>query len=333
MKDVGIVGLPDAGAGAVFAALTAIGGTVPSSSQAAVPVPDVRVDRLGELHDSRKLVYTQLRFIDPSGMVRRGSRAGAGRLSAELIGHLRTVDALLHVVAGSGGADPAAGLSELTLEMIYADLELVTGKLDRDRRAAADPEAKRALDTLARAVELLEAGTPLREHAWDEVDATAFQGMGLLTLKPAITVANVDEDGLGNAPESMIAVAASLEAEVAGLDVAEADELLGSFGIVDRALPSVIRAVYSRLDLITFLTAGDKEARAWEVTRGARAPQAAGVIHSDIERGFIRAEVISFDALVEAGSWTAARAKGLVRQEGKAYVMAEGDVVEFRFAV
>jgi hypothetical protein len=268
-------------------------------------------------------------------MVRKGARGGAGALSAELLGHLRQADALALVVRGFGDdADPASELAELTLELIYADLEPVAAKLGRDAKAARTPDSKRALETLARAKEMLEAGSPLREGRWDEVDHAAFQGMALLTLKPHVVVANVDEGGAGgDAGAAMIPVAGALEAEVAGLDPADAAELLEGYGLSERALPRVIRGVYEQLDLITFLTAGDKESRAWEVRRGASAPQAAGVIHSDFERGFIKADVIAYDDLVEAGSWTAARSKGLVRQEGKAYVVAEGDVVEFRFAV
>jgi hypothetical protein len=334
VKDVGIVGLPGAGSSTIFTALTASAGATPgSSNQAVIPVPDPRVDRLGELHESKKLVYAQVRFVESSGMVRRGARAGAGQLSAELIGHLRTTDALLLVVGGFGGADPVADRSDLVLELTVADLDPVSGKLERDRKSARDPEAKRVLETLERAVTTLEAGTPLREASWDEQDRAVFQGMGLLTMKPSVTVANVDEDALGASPAGMLAVAGALEAEVAGLDAAEAAELLEGYGLTERALPAVIRAVYGGIDLITFLTAGDTESRAWEVARGATAPQAAGVIHSDFERGFIRAEVIGYDDLVEAGSWQAARAKGLVRQEGKTYTVAEGDVVEFRFAV
>ena len=335
MKDVAIVGLPGAGSSTVFTALTSLEGAAPGKShQAVVPVPDERVDRLTELHTSRKAVFTQLRFVESSGMVRRGSR-GVGSLSAELLGHLRTADALLLVARALGpDADPVSEFAELTLELIYADLEIVSAKADRERKAARDETAKRAVAILDRARELLEAGTPLRERSWDDLERATFQGMELLTLKPFVAITNTDEDGLGKpSPEGMIPVAAALEAEVAGMDQAEASELLASFGLTERALPRVIRAIYEQLDLITFLTAGEKESRAWEVHRGATAPQAAGVIHSDFERGFIRAEVVAYDALVEAGSWNAAKGKGLVRQEGKSYLVQEGDVVEFRFAV
>ncbi|MCA1830284.1 MAG: YchF family ATPase [Actinobacteria bacterium] len=328
MKDAGIVGLPGAGSSTIFTALTALPGAAPGkSNQAVVPVPDPRVDELSRLHESKKSVYATLRFVETSGMVRKGARGGAGALSAELLGHLRTSDALLLVCRAFGGADASGDLAGLTLELIYADLDVVTNKLQRDAKAARTPDEKRFVAELERAKAVLETGAPLRGHAWE-----GFEGLALLTLKPFVAIANVDEDA-GAVPDGMVRVAGALEAEVAGMDPAEAAELLEGFGLKERALPAVIRALYDQLDLITFLTAGDTESRAWEVHRGATAPQAAGVIHSDFERGFIKADVISYDELVAAGSWTTARAAGKVRQEGKAYVVQEGDVVEFRFAV
>ena len=334
MKNVGVAGLPGAGASTIFTALTSLEGAAPGkSNQAVVPVPDERVDVLTKLHGSKKSVYATLRFVETSGMVRKGSR-GAGSLSAELLGHLRASDALLLVARAFSGADPASDLGDLTLELIYADLDSVGAKVQRDAKAARTAEEKRAVESLERARGVLESGKPLRDESWDDVELAAFQGMALLTLKPVVVVANVDEDAAGKPlPEGMVPVAGALETEVAGMDPVEAAELLASFGLEERGLARVIRGVYETLDLLTFLTAGDTESRAWEVRRGATAPEAAGVIHSDFERGFIRAEVVPYNALIDAGSWNAARAKGLVRQEGKSYVMREGDVVEFRFAV
>lgn len=330
MKSVGIVGLPEADAGSVFTALTAIEGAGSGkASQAVVPVPDPRVDRLVELHESKKAVYAQLRFVDTSALVRAGGRSGAGRLPAELLGHLRTSDALLLVVRGT---DAATDLDEIDLELLYADLDVIQNKVTRDRKTAHTPETKRTVEVMERGLSLLEAGTPLSKEPWSQDELVEFQGMAPLTLKPRLVVGVVD-DGTQGLPEGVIPVAAQLEREVAGMGDPEAAELLGSFGVTERALPLVIRQVYDALDLLTFLTAGDTESRAWEVRRGAPAPEAAGVIHSDIQRGFIRAEIVSFGPLVEAGSWAKARAAGLVRQEGKSYLMQEGDVVEFRFAV
>ncbi|MFP5224378.1 MAG: DUF933 domain-containing protein [Actinomycetota bacterium] len=329
MKDVGIVGLPETDAGSVFTALTAIEGGGGKASQAVVPVPDTRVDKLVELHSSKKAVYTQLRFVDTSALVRAGGRAGAGRLPAELLGHLRTSDALLLVVRGE---QAPTDLDELSLELLYADLEIIQNKLARDIKAARTPEAQRTVAIMERAVTLLEAGTPLSKETWTADELEEFQGMAPLTLKPKLVV-GVVEDGTTTLPDDIIPVAAQLEREVAGMSDEDASELLAPFGVTERALPLVIRKVYDALDLLTFLTAGDTESRAWEVRSGAPAPEAAGAIHSDIQRGFIRAEIVSFEDLVGAGSWSAARGAGLVRQEGKTYLMQEGDVVEFRFAV
>ncbi|HVL32590.1 MAG TPA: DUF933 domain-containing protein [Actinomycetota bacterium] len=333
MKNVGIVGLPGAGSSTIFTALTALPGAAPGkANQAVVPVPDPRVDTLGELHHSKKLIYATLRFVETSGQVRRGSRGAGGSLSAELLGHLRTSDALLFVARGFGGANPQDEIDELTLELVYADLEVVSAKIQRDAKTARDPDTKRIIEVMERAKAHLDAGTPLRDATWSDDEALAFQGMALLTMKPSVVIANVDESSQ-NAPGGTVSVVGAIEAEVAGMDDADARELLEGYGVKERALPRVIRAIYEQLSLLTFLTAGDTESRAWEVHRGATAPQAAGVIHSDFERGFIKADVIAFDDLVAAGSWQAARAAGKVRQEGKAYIVQEGDVVEFRFAV
>jgi ribosome-binding ATPase len=336
VKQVGIVGLPGAGTSTLFTALTSLEGAAGARThQAVVPVPDPRVDVLGKLHDSKKLVYTQLKFVETSGMVRRGAR-GSGSLPAELIGHLREADALLMVARGFGpDPDPASELADLSLELTLADLAVVESKLERGSKAAraGDAEAKRELAAVEKAKTVLEAGTPLRDAPWESEERKALANFAPLTLKPAVAVVTVDPDTPVEIPDGAVAVASALEAEVAGMDDAEAAELLEGYGVKERALPAVIRAVYDTLDLITFLTAGDKESRAWETTKGASAPVAAGEIHSDIQRGFIRAEVVAYDALVEAGSWNDAKQKGLIRTEGKDYVMNEGDVVEFRFAV
>lgn len=333
MKNVGIVGLPGAGSSTIFTALTALPGAAPGkSNQAVVPVPDPRVDELGRLHESRKLVYATLRFVETSGQVRTGKRGAAGNLSAELLGHLRASDALLVVARGFGGADPAGDLDDLGLEFVYADLEMISAKIARDAKAAKTPDEKRAVEVLTVAKGILEEGRALRTETWTPDDEKIFSGMALLTLKPMVQIVNTDETD-AKLPGDAIAVNGALEAEVAGMDDADARELLEGYGITERALPRVIRALYDELELLTFLTAGDTESRAWECRRGATAPQAAGVIHSDFERGFIKADVISYEDLVAAGSWVNARSKGLVRQEGKTYVVREGDVVEFRFAV
>jgi ribosome-binding ATPase YchF (GTP1/OBG family) len=187
---------------------------------------------------------------------------------------------------------------------------------------------------MERAKEALDNGTPLHAAGFSAEELKDLNVMSPLTLKPSVVLANAGESGPeGTLPEDAVPVAGALEAEVAGMSLEEATELLGSYGLEERGIDRVIRAVYAKLDLLTFLTAGEQESRAWELRRGATAPEAAGVIHSDFQRGFIKAEVIAYDDLVAAGGWPQAKAKGLIRQEGKNYVVQEGDVVEFRFAV
>jgi ribosome-binding ATPase len=339
VKTVGIVGLPGSGVTTIFTALTAVEGSASQRThQAVVPVPDERVDVLGRLHASKKIVFSTLRFVEAGGLVRRGAR-GTGALSAELLGVLRECDAMLVVLRAFPGmepADPSGELAELELELVLADLASVSSKLERDVKAAksGEAEAKRLVQTMGKAKEALDNGTPLHAGGFAEDELKDLSVLSPLTLKPAVVVANVGESGPeGTLPEGAVPVAGALEAEVAGLPAAEAAELLSSYGLAERGIDRVIRAVYGKLDLLTFLTAGEQESRAWEVRRGATAPEAAGAIHSDFQRGFIKAEVIAYAELVAAGGWPQAKAKGLIKQEGKAYVVREGDVVEFRFAV
>lgn len=338
MKHVGIVGLPDAGTGALFTAITSLHGSPGARThQAVVAVPDDRVEALARLAGSGKTHPAQIAFVETAGLVRRGAR-GAGSLPAEQLGHLREADALLLVLRGFDAgepADPARDLADLDLELVWADLEVVSGKLTRDAKAAqaGDAQAKRALAVLERAGGLLDAGTPLRQEGWEEPDAAVLRALALLSFKPAVVVVNTGEGADAALPEGAIPLAAQLQAEVAGLPSEEAAELLASYGQTTRALDAVVAEVYRRLDLVTFLTANEKEAHAWQVRRGATAPEAAGVVHTDFERGFVRAEVVAFDDLVAAGSWHAAREKGLVLIEGRNYLVREGDVIQFRFAV
>jgi ribosome-binding ATPase YchF (GTP1/OBG family) len=232
-------------------------------------------------------------------------------------------------------ADPAAELVTVNSELLLADLATIESSLDKARKKArGSADAAAELATIERAHELLDAEKPLRAGPWDEADLRMLKGYGPLTLKPWIVVANVEEGGgVSGLPDDALAVSAALEAEVAGIDETEAAELLASFGIEEAGLARVIRACYRALDLITFLTTGEDETRAWEVRRGATAPEAAGVIHSDLQRGFIRAEVVAYDDLIKAGSWAKARSEGVLRVEGKDYEVAEGDCLNIRFAV
>jgi GTP-binding protein YchF len=326
MKDIGIVGLPYSGKSTLFTALTRSGGAGGRSNQAVVDVPDPRVELLSEREKSKKIVHAKVRFVDVPG-----------GLTAQGIAEFRNTDALAMVVKAFGeDAKPKDDLASLEAEMVIADLTNIESGVEKARkRAKGKGEGKAELEVLEKAHAMLDSERPLREGSFDADELKALRGFGPLTLKPWIYVANVGEgeDAPDGLPEGAIAISAALEAEVAGVDPAEAKELLSGFGIEEPGLDRVIAAGYGALDLITFLTTGEDETRAWEVRRGAKAPEAAGVIHSDLERGFIRAEVINYDELVEAGSWDQAKAKGSLRVEGKDYEVKEGDVLNIRFAV
>jgi GTP-binding protein YchF len=349
VRSVGIVGGPYSGKTTFFTALTASDPTPGGvrANVAVVPVPDPRVDELAALHRSKKSVYAQLKFVDVAGLA-KGSGAGGG-LSGQTLGQLREADALAIVVRGYGeDAAPATEVADLMLELALADLTSIAGAADRAAKKArvGDRAAAAEAQLLGRAKAVLDDGRPLRSMAWEAAELALFRNFAPLTLKPAVLVLNTDDEGaaagaavaeelapaLGPGAEG-IAVPARLEAEVGGMAAAEAAELLAEFGVTVGALPAVIASAYRLLGLLTFLTTGEDESRAWEVRRGATAPEAAGAIHSDLQRGFIRAEVVGYDALVAAGSWDAARAVGKLRVEGKDYVVAEGDVVNIRFAV
>jgi GTP-binding protein YchF len=354
MKDIGIVGLPQSGKTTLFNALTRVGapagGAAGRASVAAVPVPDPRVDVLAELERSRKRVFVQARFVDVAGLSVGG--AGGG-LAAQGLGALREADALAMVLAAFDGAglpggapDAAEAAAELTLELTVADLESIGGGAEKAaRKATAGVKgAAQEAATLARARDLLGAGTPLRTAAWEPEERRVLRNFAPLTLKPALAVLNLGEDEAGKAAERAaaaevalglptVAIAAALEAEAAELAPGEAAALLAEYGVQRGGLDQVVGAAWRLLDLVTFLTTGEDESRAWEVRRGATAPEAAGRIHSDLQRGFIRAEVVGYDDLVAAGGWDAAKGKGLLRAEGKSYVVREGDVLHVRFNV
>ena len=341
MKQVGIVGAPYSGKSTFFTSLTSAQATPGARSNVAVvPVPDERVDVLSRLHSSKKSVYAQLKFVDPG--------LGEG-LSAQTLGLMRETDALAIVVRAFGpDADPATELSDLLLELTLADLASIAGAVDKAARKVrvVDKAATAEVAIMERAKAVLDAGRTLRSEKWEEEDLAVFRNFAPLTLKPAVVVVNTDDEAAAEfAPVAAslaktvhpdaegIAVPARLEAEVGGMVPEEAAELLAEFGVTTGALPRVVESAYRMIGLLTFLTAGEDESRAWEVRRGARAPEAAGVIHSDLQRGFIRAEVVSYDELVAAGSWDAAKAAGKLRVEGKDYPVAEGDVMNIRFAV
>ncbi len=322
MKRVGVTGPPGSGKSTIWKAIS--GGTS-AGEVATISVPDERLGALVEMHSSRKAVAAQIEVVDVHA---------AARTQASAIAKLREMDAILLVVPAFGGQDPAPHISAAIEDLILADLQPVETRLERAKK---DASAKREIPALERAKRVLEEGKWLAQESWASDELDTFSSLALVTLRPIVVVFNADENGLdGSAPPlefpSFVA-SASLEAEVVGMGAEEAQELLGAYGINQTVLGRVIDAVYRSLDLISFFTTSDKESRAWEVRSGAKAPEAAGVIHSDMQRGFIRAEVISFEELKEIGHWDTAKAQGKIRVEGKDYPFKEGDVTHFRFAI
>jgi ribosome-binding ATPase len=326
VKDVGLVGVPYSGKSTLFTALTRAGSHGGQANVAVVSVPDERLAVLTEMERSAKTVAAQVRFVDVPG----------GVSSAQGIARLREVEALA-IVLRCFGADAAASdeLESVRAEMLLADLGVIDSALEKaEKKARRQPGAE--VDALRRAKEALEAEIPLRDATLETDDVASLRGIAPLTLKPEVAVANLEESldvPRGIADTGAVGVYASIEAETAEMDADEARALLEEFGVSQPGLETVIEACYRALDLITFLTTGDDETRAWEVHSGAKAPEAAGVIHTDLERGFIRAEVIGYDELVAAGSMEAAKSSGKLRVEGRDYEVVEGDILHVRFAV
>jgi ribosome-binding ATPase len=327
VKDIGLVGVPYSGKSTLFTALTRTGAAGGRANQAVVPVPDPRLKELAALEESERIVPAQVRFVDVPGGT-----------SAQSLAQLRETDALCVVLRAFGaGQDPGGELVEVTADLIIADLGVVEATLESARRRlkGRGRDARAEVDMLERAHATLSSETLLRDADLSDEERKALKGFSLLTLKPWVVVANLEEgaslpQGL---PEGTVGVSAEIEAETSGMPEDEAKALLREFGVVEPGLDRVVSASYRALDLVTFLTANEEEAHAWEVRSGATAPEAAGVIHSDMQRGFIRAEVVSFDDLIGAGGWDAARAKGHMKVEGKDYVVQEGDVLNIRFAI
>jgi GTP-binding protein YchF len=325
VKDIGLVGLPFSGKSTLFTALTRTGSHGGQANHAVVPVPDPRVAVLTEMERSRKTVHAQVGFVDVPG----------GIASAQGVAKLRETDALAVVIRCFGpDARPAGELDEVRADLLLADQAVIEPALEKARKRARGA-ASAEVDALASANDALAAETPLRDAKLAPEERHALKAISPLTLKPEVVVANLEEGAEvpGDLPEHAVGVFASIEAETAEMDPEEARALLEEFGVHEPGLEMVIRAGYRAIDLITFLTTGEDETRAWEVRRGAKAPEAAGVIHTDLERGFIRAEVISYDDLVAAGSMEQAKAKGRIRVEGKDYEVREGDILHVRFAI
>ena len=324
MKDIGLVGLPFSGKTTLFTALTRTGSHGGQANQAVVSVPDPRLAVLTEMERSRKTVAAQVRFVDVPG----------GVSSAQGLAKLREADALAVVVRCFGpDATPAQELGAVRAELLLADLAVIESALaNAQKRAKGKPGAE--VEALRRAQQELEEEVPLRHVGLAEDEVVHLRGIAPLTLKPELVIANLEEGT--NVPAELgdaVGVFASIEAETAEMEPDEARALLEEFGVKEAGLETVIAAGYRAIDLVSFLTTGEDETRAWEVRRGAKSPEAAGVIHTDLQRGFIRAEVIAYEDLVAAGSMDAAKAAGKVRVEGKDYEVREGDILHVRFAV
>jgi ribosome-binding ATPase len=324
VKDIGLVGAPFSGKSTLFTALTRSGAMGGRANQAVVSVPDPRIAVLTEMERSRKSVAAQVRFVDVPG----------GTSSAHGVASLREMDALCVVVRCFGpDARPAGDLANVVADLLLADLAVIDSALEKARKRARGKPGPE-MGALEAAHEALSSERPLREAGLDDEQRSHLRAIAPLTLKPWVVVANLEE-GVPVPAElgEVVGVYASIEAETAEMEPEEARALLEEFGVTEPGLEKVVAASYRALDLITFLTTGEDETRAWEVRRGAKAPEAAGVIHTDLERGFIRAEVIGYEELVAAGSMEAAKSKGRLRVEGKDYEVREGDILHVRFAV
>ncbi len=359
MERFGIVGLPNAGKSALFNALTGGDATVAAhpfstteTNVGVAKVADVRLDRLAAMSQSRKVVPATAEFVDIAGL-QKGSSSGEG-LGNRFLHGIREVDAILFVLRAFedpnvvGGNDPLDDLATLELELVLADAASAEGQIDRRRKAArSDKSQQPAVDALEAAYAHLQQATPLYRAGLGAEQLALLQPFFFLTSKRVMAVVNLGEDQLADAEAIVAPVAAELagaggevlgvcvqlEAEAAALDEAERAELLEGLGLGEGALPRVARAAYHLLGLRTFFTTGDKESRAWTFRAGAKAPECAGVIHSDLQRGFIRAEVIHWDELLDIGGWSKAKAEGRLRVEGKDYEVLDGDVLEIRFNV
>lgn len=352
MERLGLVGLANAGKSTLFNALTGLDTPVAphpfSTTDTAVGiahVPDERVERLAQMSGSARAVHAGLEVTDIAALV-KGASSGEG-LGNRFLGSLREADALLFVLRAfadenvTGGSDPDDDLAALELELVMADLASVEQRLERQRKAVKGEAALAAeVEMLERVEAILGAGTPLYRAGLSGEDQALLEPLFLLTNKPALTVVNVGEDQLGEGDElaapfgdGSLAVCAQLEMEAARLDPDERREMLEGLGLGDGVVPRVARAAYRLLGRRTFLTTADKESRAWTFRAGASARECAGLVHSDMERGFIRAQVIECEELLEIGSWNKAKELGRIRLEGKDYEVQDGDVLEIRFNV
>ena len=363
---LGIVGLPNVGKSTLFNSLTKAGAESANypfctidPNVGIVPVPDERLDVLGKMYDSERIVPAVVEFVDIAGLV-KGASKGEG-LGNQFLANIREVDAIVHVVRCfedtniihvDGSVNPLRDIETINLELVFSDLEVLERRLSRVIRGARNDKAlAKEEDLIKRLMAHLEAGNMAKTfEGADEDETVLLDSYNLLTAKSVIYAANVKEDDLADDGASneyvkavrdfakeenseVFVICAQIEQEIAELDDDEKKMFLEDLGLTESGLEKLIRASYNILGLISYLTAGPMESKAWTITRGTKAPQAAGKIHSDFERGFIRAEVVSYQNLIDCGSMNAAKEKGLVRSEGKEYVVQDGDVVLFRFNV